>query len=111
MAFANFIDWRPDGTPFGLYYSSGQVSGPKMLGELIVGSKLLYRSKTDWREAVVSRRTASKAMLTVCSPKGYTYRLSRSLWSEIVLSGNIPVLRSVESEDWRENLATYDQRW
>ena len=84
---------------------------PKTIGELTVGSRLLYRSKKDWRFAVVSRFDAEKATLIVCSPKGGTYRLRRKLSAEIIFDGKIPILKVEIEEDWRENFSDYDFRW
>ncbi|REJ77807.1 MAG: hypothetical protein DWQ47_15690 [Acidobacteria bacterium] len=110
MSFANFRKWRPSGIPFGLSVY-GDRSEPAFLGDLLVGSRLLYRSRNDWRWAAVAKRTEERAVLTVTSPKGGTYRLRRSLWSEIVFDGELPILRIENEEDWRENLADYDTRW
>lgn len=84
---------------------------PKTIGELPVGSRLLCRSRIDWRTAVISRITEEKAVLTVCSPTGRTYRLSKLKGSELVFFGNLPVVKNDFEEDWRENFAVYDIRW
>lgn len=84
---------------------------PKKLCELPTGARILYRSKVDWRCAVISRFGPEKATLSVCSPTGRTYRLQRLLEAEIVFDGKIPILIGEESEDWRENLTSYDPRW
>ena len=81
------------------------------LNSLPVGARLLIRSKTDWRSAVVSRFDAKKATLIVCSPTGRTYRLHRVLETEIIFDGLIPILKIQSDEDWRENYTKYDFRW
>ena len=81
------------------------------LGELPIGARLLIRSKTDWRSAVVSRFGDEKATLIVCSPSGRTYRLHRAFEAEIILDGKIPILKIEEEENWRENFTKYDCRW
>lgn len=81
------------------------------LNSLPVGARLLIRSKTDWRSAVVSRFDAEKATLIVCSPSGRTYRLRRTLEAEIIFDGLIPILKIQSAEDWRENFTKYDFRW
>lgn len=81
------------------------------LRELPIGARLLVRSKTDWRSAVVGRRAEEKATLIVCSPTGRTYRLQRNLEAEIILDGLIPILKIDTDEDWRENFTRYDLRW
>lgn len=79
--------------------------------ELPIGARLLIRSKTDWRSAVVSRFGEEKATLIVCSPTGRTYRLQRLLGAEITLDGKIPILKIEREENWRENFTKYDFRW
>lgn len=83
----------------------------KTLRELPIGARLLIRSKTDWRSAVVSRFDLEKAVLSVCSPTGRTYRLRRDLEAEIIFDGRIPILKIETEEDWRENFTKYDFRW
>ena len=81
------------------------------LDELPTGSRLLVRSKTNWRFAAVSRIAEEKIVITVCSPGGHTYRLRRDLDCELRLEGTIPILIHDEPEDWRENFGRYDLRW
>lgn len=83
----------------------------KTLRELPIGARLLIRSKTDWRIAVVARFSVEKVVLSVCSPTGRTYRLHRTLETEIVFDGTIPILKIETEEDWRENFTKYDFRW
>ena len=81
------------------------------LQQLAVGSKLVVRSKLDWRFASVSKSVEDKIVLTVCSPSGRTYRLRRDLDAAITYEGSIPVLTSDFPEHWRDNFSHYDIRW
>ena len=81
------------------------------LGELCTGSRLLVRSKKDWRTAVISQFDEEKATLIVCSPSGRTYRLRRCLEVEIIFDGSVPILKIEGEENWRENFTKYDSRW
>ena len=81
------------------------------LGELPIGARLLIRSKTDWRVAVVSKFCEEKATLIVCSPNGTTYRLRRLLEMVIIYDGEIPILQCDSAENWRDNFSKYDVRW
>jgi hypothetical protein len=81
------------------------------LGKLPIGARILIRSKTDWRSAVVSQFGDETATLIVCSPTGRTYRLRRVLESEIVFDGFIPILKIEHKENWRDNFSKYDFRW
>jgi hypothetical protein len=81
------------------------------LDQLAVGSRLVVRSRTDWRFAAVSRIADERVVLTVCSPSGRTYRLRRGRDAEISMAGLIPVLMSDRDENWRDNFSPYDVRW
>lgn len=81
------------------------------LDTLVTGSRLLVRSKKDWRVAAVSKMSEGRVVLTVCSPGGHTYRLRRDLDAEIVYEGTIPILKYDSPENWRDNLSHYDRRW
>ena len=83
---------------------------PKILADLPVGSRLLVRSKKDWRNAVISKIVGETVTLIVSSPSGYSYRLRRSQQTEIFFDGEMPILEN-SSENWRENLVKYDVRW
>ena len=76
-----------------------------------MGTRLLVRSRTDWRFAAVSKIVDERVVLTVCSPTGRTYRLRRELDSEIIFEDKIPILAQDEDEDWRKNFGRYDRRW
>lgn len=82
-----------------------------MLKDLLVGTRILYRAKNDWRCAVISRFGEEKATLIVCSPTGRTYHLSRLLETEIISDGKILLLESEAAENWKENFTNYDTRW
>ena len=81
------------------------------LDQLSVGSRLLVRSKTDWRFAAVSKVVDERIVLTVCSPGGRTYRLRREMDCEIFMEGTIPILVCDEDKNWRENFSRSDTRW
>jgi hypothetical protein len=82
------------------------------LDKLSIGSRLIVRSRNDWRHAAVAKVTDERVVLTVCSPTGRTYRLRRDFDSEVVLTGKVPVLAHDEqSENWRDNFGRYDSRW
>ncbi len=81
------------------------------LNQLTVGTRLLVRSRVDWRFAAISRIDEERVVLTVCSPTGRTYRLRRELDAQVLIEGTIPVLPHESSENWRENFSRYDHRW
>lgn len=81
------------------------------LNTLTVGSRLIVRSRTDWRFAAVSRISDERITLTVCSPSGRTYRLWRDHGVELQLEGSIPVLPYETDDTWRDNFCGYDSRW
>ena len=81
------------------------------LDQLPVGTRLIVRSRIDWRFAAISKISEERVVLTVCSPSGRTYRLRRDLNSMILIEGIIPVLPYENAEPWRENFTRYDVRW
>jgi hypothetical protein len=81
---------------------------PANLGSLPIGSRLVLRSRKDWRAAAVSAVTLERVTLSVASPTGYTYRMYRPYDTPIIFDGPIPLL--VEG-GWRVGLARYDVRW
>jgi len=81
------------------------------LANIPLGGRLLVRSKTDWRVAVVCRIAEDKITISVASPKGYNYRLRRPLDAVIDFDGRIPYLIADTAETWRENFSSYDVRW
>lgn len=81
------------------------------LDQFSVGSRLLVRSRTDWRFAAISKVVDERVTLTVCSPSGRTYRLRRAFDCEIFMEGLIPIVVCEEPDDWRENFGRYDLRW
>ena len=87
--------------------AEGQIT----LQQLPVGSRLIVRSKLDWRFAAVSKIVEERVVLTVCSPSGRTYRLRRDLDCELMMEGTIPILAYDETDNWRDNFSRYDVRW
>jgi hypothetical protein len=81
------------------------------LSNIPLGGRLLVRSKTDWRVAVVSRITDEQITISVASPGGYCYRLRRPADAVVNLDGLIPFLYLESAEPWRENFSVYDVRW
>jgi hypothetical protein len=82
----------------------------KTLADLPIGSRLLVRSKVDWRTAAISKIVDENVTLTVASPTGFSYRLKRTLDTEIYFDGVLPILTNTD-ENWRENFTKYDVRW
>ena len=87
-----------------------ETSRPKILADLPIGSRLLIRSKKDWRSAVISKVIEETVTILVASPTGYSYRLRRHLQTEIFFDGDLPILENSES-NWRESFVKYDIRW
>ncbi|MBK7393854.1 MAG: hypothetical protein IPI64_11250 [Chloracidobacterium sp.] len=81
------------------------------LDKLTIGTRLVVRSKLDWRFAAVAKTVDDKIVLTVCSPSGRTYRLRRDLDTSVTYEGSIPVLFTDHPGHWRENFSRYDARW
>ena len=82
----------------------------KCLKDLPIGSRLLVRSKKDWRSGVISKIFEEKVTILVASPRGGSYRLRRNLETEITFDGILPILENSD-ENWRDNFTKYDWRW
>lgn len=82
------------------------------LGALPLGARLILRCRKDWRTAAVAafEIELGRAVLSVASPSGHTYRVRRPLDSPLSFEGSIPVLGE-RSNCWRAGLARYDVRW
>ncbi|MBX3282755.1 MAG: hypothetical protein KF756_09795 [Acidobacteria bacterium] len=81
------------------------------LGLLPVGSRIVVRSRVDWRHAAIARIGEDKVVLTVHSPTGYSYRLRRDLDAAVGFDGAIAVLVGDYADNWRENFSPLDSRW
>ena len=81
------------------------------LGLLPVGSRIVVRSRVDWRHAAIARVAEGKVVLTVHSPSGYTYRLRRDLDAAVGYDGAIAGLLGDHVDNWRENSSPLDSRW
>lgn len=81
------------------------------LDQLAIGSRLLVRSKADWRFASVAKIVDERIVLTVCSPKGGTYRLRREPGTAILVEGTLHILPYECEDTWRDNFGRYDCRW
>ncbi len=85
--------------------------GRTMLGALPLGARLVLRCRKDWRTATVVRIELEKITLSVSSPTGRTYRMSRPPDAPLTFAGSIPLLGDAASSCWRAGLARYDVRW
>ena len=81
------------------------------LDSLVTGSRLVVRSKKDWRFAAISKTVNGRVVITVASPTGGSYRLRRAVDTEIIHEGNVPILVYDDTDTWRENFGRYDMRW
>ena len=81
------------------------------LSEIPLGGRILFRSKKDWRTAVVARITEDSITLSIASPTGYNYRVRRDCECELGTDGPIPFLITDNAEAWKENFSIYDRRW
>ena len=81
------------------------------LANVPLGGRLLVRSRTDWRTAVVSRISEDRITLSVASPKGRNYRLGRDPELQVGYENGLHFLCCEQAEQWTENFASYDSRW
>ena len=89
--------------------SSSEIpSGTRTLAALQVGARLILRCRKDWRDATVVAVSLEHVTLSVCAPRGRTYRIKRSPETLIIEDGPVPVLGE---GSWRAGLVRYDARW
>jgi len=81
------------------------------LSTIPLGGRLLYRSKTTWRVAVVCRVAEDKITLSISTTAGRNYRLHRAPDAALSFDGRIPYLQFDPAENWRDNFSVYDLRW
>ena len=81
------------------------------MGEIPLGGRILVRSKTDWRTAVVSRIAEGQITLSISSPRGRNYRLRRTEEAIVIRFGQLAILKYEQPEDWRQKFSPYDRRW
>lgn len=78
------------------------------LSSLPLGARLIMRCRKDWRVAAVAVVLLDKIILSVASPSGHTYRVSRPLDAPLTFDNSIPVLGE---GCWRAGMVRYDVRW
>jgi hypothetical protein len=88
--------------------SSLREQAPATLGALPLGARLLLRCRADWRGATIASIAPDSITLSVCSPRGRTYRVRRPPDSLLSFDGPIPTLGD---GCWRASYARYDARW
>ena len=89
--------------------SSQTPSNTRTLAALQVGARLILRCRKDWRDATVVAVSIEHVTLSVCAPRGRTYRIKRSPDTLIFEDGHVPVLGE---GSWRAGgLVRYDARW
>jgi hypothetical protein len=87
------------------------ISTRRPLSDLPVGTRLILRTKTDWRSAVISRVGEDSVALRVCCSSGRVYWTKRASEMEVLLEENIFRLETIVEEDWRTNFAKFETRW
>ena len=106
----------PDDAANALLTSGGLDSSPTIqaattLGTLPLGAHIILRCRKDWRTATVVRVELEKITLSVSSPTGRTYRMSRPPNAPLTFDGHVPLLGATAASGWRAGLARYDVRW
>ena len=109
----------PDDSAIALLAPGGLSSSPAIesetnattLAALPLGAHLILRCRKDWRTATVVRIEPEKITLSVSSPTGRTYRMSRPPDAPLTFEGSIPLLDAGKPSCWRAGLARYDVRW
>lgn len=88
-------------------HSAGKVK----LSLLPTGTRLLFRSRNEWRAAAIAGFDGEKASIHIASPRGRTYRIYRSVDSLLTFDGRFYRLTAENSAPVNAQLASYDRRW
>jgi len=89
----------------------GTASTQITLRELPVGTRLIIRTRKDWRSAVISRTGERDVALRVCCSSGRTYWTRRDSEMFVLKEENIFRLETIAEDDWRTNFARFETRW
>jgi len=81
------------------------------LADLPLGGRLLVRSRTDWRTAVVASITTERITISISSPKGRNYLIHRLPEQTLRFEKGFFLMDRGSEEAWRANFAIYDLRW
>lgn len=81
------------------------------LGQMPLGSRLLFRAREDWRLASITRVSEEMIFLSVISPSGRSYRVRRQPTIEVGHRDSLYFLNSDEFQFTSDALAMYDVRW
>lgn len=74
------------------------------------GARLLFRSREEWRAATISGITGDRISIHIASPRGRTYRITRTPDTELHFDGRFFRLAAEFVTD-KAPFATYDPRW
>jgi hypothetical protein len=81
------------------------------LSDMPLGGRLLVRSKTEWRNASISRISDERIAISVESRRGRTYKIFRHPETEVAKDSPLCHLVCDESPNWKENFLAPDRRW
>ncbi|MBX3292246.1 MAG: hypothetical protein KF881_05050 [Acidobacteria bacterium] len=81
------------------------------LSDLPLGGRLLVRSKTEWRNAAISRISNERVSISVESKRGRTYKIFRHPETEVAKECSFYYVVCGESPDWKTNFLSPDRRW
>lgn len=89
------------------------MESPKTLklSDLPLGGRLLVRSKTEWRNASISRIADERIAISVESRRGRTYKIFRHPETEVAKDEMLCYLVCGDPPDWRTHLMHTDRRW
>jgi hypothetical protein len=79
--------------------------------QMPVGGRLLYRSRAEWRTAVVVKKDELSVFLSIAAPSGRNYRLRRTGEHLVTVKDGLHFLEFSGPENWAEKFGIYDRRW
>lgn len=81
------------------------------LSLLPTGTRLLFRSRNEWRAAAIAGFAGERVSIQIASPRGRTYRIYRPMDSLLTFDGRFYRLTAENSAPVNAEIASYDRRW
>lgn len=81
------------------------------LSDLPLGGRLLVRSKTEWRNAAITRKDDERIAISVESRRGRTYKIFRHPETEVAKDEMLCYLVCGDPPNLRTNFMAPDRRW
>jgi hypothetical protein len=80
------------------------------VGDLPTGTRVVIRSRTDWRTGAIARSNDEKVTVSVASPSGRNYRIRLEKSIRVNTREPIYIIPKGSDVDWLSVFCEYDDR-